>query len=174
MVYSLLLVLVIGIGYQGGLLLGLCKQDKKQSKFLLGLAVALLLGILGVFKYYDFFVTSFAATLSSFGLDANFATLNIVLPVGVSFYIFQTIGYLIDVYRGDTKAEEDIFDFALFVSFFPQLVAGPDLSPKNLTVEKEIFPTVLSHLFYLKNRWLNTVELSLTKGPSCREKINFS
>ncbi|MDG1418753.1 MAG: MBOAT family O-acyltransferase [Maricaulis sp.] len=92
----------------------------------------MLVAILGVFKYYDFFAVSFATTLEAVGIPVGVTTLNIILPVGVSFYVFQSIGYLVDVYRGDTKPESNFVDFALFVSFFPQLVAGPIERSKNL------------------------------------------
>ena len=132
LVYLSLLLLVIGIGYLSGLLLKPGAISEGKRKEVLFVSIGLTLGILGVFKYYDFFVESFANTLTSLGLAPNFATLHIVLPVGVSFYIFQTIGYLIDVYRHDTEPEEDLTDFALFVSFFPQLVAGPIERSRNL------------------------------------------
>ena len=83
------------------------------------------LGLLGFFKYYDFFVDSLAAGLAGFGIDAGWLHLDVVLPVGISFYTFQTLSYTIDVYRGHLQPSQDFFDFALFVSFFPQLVAGP-------------------------------------------------
>ncbi len=83
------------------------------------------MGILAFFKYFNFFVGSFAALLQQFGLTASPITLRIILPVGISFYSFQTLSYTIDVYRGHLKPTRRLDDFALFVSFFPQLVAGP-------------------------------------------------
>jgi D-alanyl-lipoteichoic acid acyltransferase DltB (MBOAT superfamily) len=85
------------------------------------------LGALAFFKYYDFFAREFAAALGCFGvhMDPSGLVLNLVLPIGISFYTFQTLGYTIDVYRRDLSAEPDLARFALFVSFFPQLVAGP-------------------------------------------------
>ncbi len=83
------------------------------------------LGILATFKYFNFFAENFAAALGAFGLHADFATLNIVLPVGISFYTFQSMSYTIDVYRRQLEPTRDLLDFALYVSFFPQLVAGP-------------------------------------------------
>lgn len=101
-------------------------SEKKIAKRWCTLSIAVNLGLLGVFKYYDFFVESFAGLLSSlFGYEANLLSLGIVLPVGISFYTFQTLSYTIDVYRGHTKPTRDLLDFALYVSFFPQLVAGP-------------------------------------------------
>ena len=83
------------------------------------------LGLLGFFKYYDFFVTSFADLLTGLGVGANLHTLNIILPVGISFYTFQTLSYTIDLYRGDVRTERSLLNFAVYVAFFPQLVAGP-------------------------------------------------
>jgi alginate O-acetyltransferase complex protein AlgI len=101
-------------------------SEKKIAKRWCTLSIAVNLGLLGVFKYYDFFVESFAGLLSSlFGYEATLLSLGIVLPVGISFYTFQTLSYTIDVYRGHTKPARDLLDFALYVSFFPQLVAGP-------------------------------------------------
>ena len=101
-------------------------SEKKIAKRWCTLSIAVNLGLLGVFKYYDFFVESFAGLLSSlFGYETNLLSLGIVLPVGISFYTFQTLSYTIDVYRGHTKPARDLLDFALYVSYFPQLVAGP-------------------------------------------------
>lgn len=83
------------------------------------------LGFLGFFKYYNFGIESFAHLLNYFGIKAHLPTLRVILPVGISFYTFQTMGYIIDVYRGQTKAVKNLLTFALFVAFFPQLVAGP-------------------------------------------------
>jgi len=83
------------------------------------------LGILGLFKYFDFFATSGAAFLAFLGLPVSASTLSLILPVGISFYTFQTLSYTIDVYRGKIDASRSPLDFALFVAFFPQLVAGP-------------------------------------------------
>jgi D-alanyl-lipoteichoic acid acyltransferase DltB (MBOAT superfamily) len=83
------------------------------------------LGLLGVFKYYNFFAGELAALLAWIGLPTSLHSLNILLPVGISFYTFQTLSYTIDVYRGQTQPTRHLLDFGLFVSFFPQLVAGP-------------------------------------------------
>lgn len=84
------------------------------------------LGILGFFKYFDFFVTSVDPVLDLFGIE-SVRTLGIILPIGISFYTFQTMSYTIDLYRGRMEPVRDFFDFALFVGFFPQLVMGPIL-----------------------------------------------
>ncbi|MEL6351076.1 MAG: MBOAT family protein, partial [Cyanobacteria bacterium J06627_28] len=83
------------------------------------------LGLLGFFKYFGFFTDSLMAALSSLGLQADWPIVNVLLPVGISFYTFQTLSYTIDIYRKKLTPVENLPDFALFVSFFPQLVAGP-------------------------------------------------
>ena len=83
------------------------------------------IGILGFFKYYNFFVENFVVAFSFFGRDINGNMLNVILPVGISFYTFQTLSYTIDVYHKRLKATKDFVSFTAFVSFFPQLVAGP-------------------------------------------------
>jgi len=90
------------------------------------------LGILGFFKYYNFFLDSFIKAFSFTGVELHVSTLNIILPVGISFYTFQTLSYSIDVYRKKLKPTQDIFSFFAFVSFFPQLVAGPIERASNL------------------------------------------
>ncbi len=104
------------------------------------------LTILGIFKYLGFFVNSAEKLLESIGLHANLPILSIVLPVGISFYTFQTLSYVIDVYRKQLRPAPNLFDFALYISFFPQLVAGPIerathllpqvLSPRTITYEQ--------------------------------------
>ena len=98
---------------------------RPADRWLLAASVAVNLGVLGFFKYYGFFIDSMAALLTSMGLQANPSTLQVILPVGISFYTFQTMGYTIDAYRGRVQAEKSLLNFALYVAFFPQLVAGP-------------------------------------------------
>lgn len=102
-------------------------DDRCTSKrrALLWISIAANLGILGFFKYYNFFADSLTRVLASLGFAADPFTLNIVLPVGISFYTFQTLSYTIDVYRKRMPPAHSFLDFAVFVSFFPQLVAGP-------------------------------------------------
>lgn len=107
---------------------GLKMQDaesQKQKRFWFWLSVVINLGFLGVFKYYNFFAASFAEAVSSFGLQVNTWTLNIILPVGISFYTFHGLSYVIDIYKDRINAERNFVDYAVFVSFFPLLVAGP-------------------------------------------------
>lgn len=103
-----------------------------RRRRLLTISLALNLGMLGVFKYLGFFLDSFAEMLATIGYQADPFTLSIVLPVGISFYTFQTLSYTIDVYRRELEPTRDFLDFALFVAFFPQLVAGPIERARNL------------------------------------------
>ncbi|MBE9576423.1 MBOAT family O-acyltransferase [Flavobacterium proteolyticum] len=97
----------------------------KKRKLLLGISLVGNLGMLGFFKYYNFFVASWIEAWSSVGITMEASTLNIILPVGISFYTFQTLSYTIDVYRKEMEPTKSFIDFAAFVTFFPQLVAGP-------------------------------------------------
>jgi len=97
----------------------------RQRKAILLVSVGVNLGILGFFKYYDFFAVSCAELLNRIGLGMEPMVLNVILPVGISFYTFQTLSYTIDIYRGQIRAHKSLLDFAVFVAFFPQLVAGP-------------------------------------------------
>ena len=107
-------------------------SDKKQ-KFLLWCSVLFNLSVLGFFKYYNFFVDSWIDLFSSVGYEIKSVwTLNIILPVGISFYTFQTMSYTIDIYRKKLEPTKDFISFASFVSFFPQLVAGPIERASNL------------------------------------------
>ena len=101
------------------------EHDPRNRKRWLALSITGNLGILGFFKYYNFFVTEAVAGLESLGIHASPSTLNVILPVGISFYTFQTMTYALDVYRGQMKASRSLLEFATYVAFFPQLVAGP-------------------------------------------------
>ena len=100
-------------------------ERSSKRKVLLAISLAGNLGMLGFFKYYNFFVTSWIEAWSSVGITMEATTLNIILPVGISFYTFQTLSYTIDVYRKEMQPTKSFIDFAAFVTFFPQLVAGP-------------------------------------------------
>ncbi|MGK7942722.1 MAG: MBOAT family protein [Crocosphaera sp.] len=118
-IFSTLTDYLIGLGLENS-------QDKKLKKNLLLLTSLLVnLGILGFFKYYNFFIENINHVFYFLGQEINISSLNIVLPVGISFYTFQTLSYSIDVYQGKIKPTKDLIAFAAFVSFFPQLVAGP-------------------------------------------------
>jgi alginate O-acetyltransferase complex protein AlgI len=103
-----------------------------RRKLLLIISLTVNLGMLGFFKYYDFFIASFNDSFKLFGRDLGLSTLSIVLPVGISFYTFQTLSYTIDVYRRQIKASHDPVAFGAFILFFPQLVAGPIERASNL------------------------------------------
>ena len=106
--------------------------DIRRRKYVLWACLILNLGILFIFKYFNFINESVFQLLDVFGMRWKVPNLDVLLPVGISFYTFQAIGYSIDVYKGTIKAERDFFTYALFVSFFPQLVAGPIERAKNL------------------------------------------
>lgn len=97
----------------------------RSRKWILAASVLTNLGILGFFKYYDFFISSFVEAAGTLGFHPHPPILHVVLPVGISFYTFQSLSYTIDVYRGRLPATRSLLDFALYVAFFPQLVAGP-------------------------------------------------
>ncbi|MDH3307593.1 MAG: MBOAT family protein [Acidimicrobiia bacterium] len=105
------------------------------------------LGILGFFKYFNFFVDSAVSLLDGLGLSASGTTLNVILPVGISFYTFQTLSYTIDIYRGNLEPTRNMLDFALFVAFFPQLVAGPIERATHLLPQIQMQRVVTSGLF---------------------------
>lgn len=97
----------------------------KERKLWLWLCISINLGFLGIFKYYNFFAASFAELLHSFGVTASPILLKLILPVGISFYTFHGLSYIIDIYYGRIKSEKNFVDYSLFVSYFPLLVAGP-------------------------------------------------
>lgn len=100
-------------------------QDKRRKKMFLVFSMILNLTLLGFFKYFNFFAESLHDSLATLGISLPMPALNILLPVGISFYTFQSMSYVIDVYRGHLRPSAKLAEFALFVSFFPQLVAGP-------------------------------------------------
>lgn len=100
-------------------------KNDNERKFWLWLSVGINLGFLGFFKYYNFFAESFAEMLQNFGLQVNPWTLKVILPVGISFYTFHGLSYVLDIYFKRIKAERNFVEYAVFVSFFPLLVAGP-------------------------------------------------
>ncbi len=109
------------------------QESEKLQKLLLYVSILFNVSVLGFFKYYNFFIDSWVSLFSSFGYEIkSIWTLNIILPVGISFYTFQTMSYTIDIYRKKLKPTKDFISFASFVSFFPQLVAGPIERATNL------------------------------------------
>ena len=128
--FLLLIAFTSICSYASGLLIDKSRELRvKRSKFWLWLNIAINIGILAVFKYYDFFVSEFGAL---FGINTSSLLLRVILPVGISFYTFQALSYSIDVYRGNIKPTKDIIAFFAFISFFPQLVAGPIERATNL------------------------------------------
>ncbi len=101
------------------------ETDSRRRKWLLGLSIACNLGLLGTFKYLNFFIDSFRDLGELFGMNMSGGTLEIILPVGISFYTFQTMSYTLDIYRRQLVPSDSLVDYLAFVSFFPQLVAGP-------------------------------------------------
>lgn len=131
-----LLVIASVMDYAVALWLGKT-EDAQKRKWLITVSMVGNLGILGLFKYYGFFVTSFAAMAERIGWSVHLPTLEIVLPVGISFYTFQTMSYTLDVYRREIPATRSLVNFLAFVSFFPQLVAGPIERAKHLLPQFE-------------------------------------
>lgn len=112
-------------------------ENQPKRKKLMVLSMVLNLGFLGFFKYYNFFVESFIASFSLFGKDFGYTPLNIILPVGISFYTFQSLSYTLDVYYKKMEPTHKLINFLAFVSFFPQLVAGPIERAKKLLPQFE-------------------------------------
>ena len=137
--YVLLLLASTVVTYFSGLLMDKARssdisEDKKVLRLKLIVAGSFIinLGILGYFKYFNFFIDIFNRIFTKIGISLNIPGFDILLPVGISFYTFQALSYTMDVYRGEIYAEKNFFRYALFVSFFPQLVAGPIERSKNL------------------------------------------
>jgi D-alanyl-lipoteichoic acid acyltransferase DltB (MBOAT superfamily) len=122
--FCFLLLAVSVVAYAGGLMLA-AGGSAARRKWVVGIAVALLLVALGFFKYYGFFVTSVAPLLEAVGLQRDMLLVHVVLPIGISFFVFHAISYIVDVYRGDAPARRSLVDVLLYMSFFPPLVAGP-------------------------------------------------
>ena len=132
--YSLLMLFSTVVTYLTAIAMDLA-GEKQKKKIYLGLCFFVNLAILFVFKYYGFTVNFLNKILGLVGVSLNLPLINVLLPVGISFYTFQALGYIVDVYRGEIKAERNFINYALFVSFFPQLVAGPIERSKNLLTQ---------------------------------------
>ena len=137
--YAILLLACTGVTYLSGLFIDKAENEKleekaktKKKKLIVALSVFVNLAILFYFKYTNFALSSISGLFGLFGISLNIPAFDIILPIGISFFIFQALSYTIDVYRGETKVEKDFVKYALFVSFFPQLVAGPIERSKNL------------------------------------------
>ena len=126
--FLILIAITTVLSFLSGI--GIEKAPTKRGKKAVMIAnIVVNLGILGVYKYYDFFATQFAEL---FGIESDFLLLHLILPVGISFYTFQALSYSIDVYRKQIEPTHDIISFTAFLSFFPQLVAGPIERATNL------------------------------------------
>ena len=140
--YTFLMVFSIVITYLTGIYLDKHIDDERKKKKAVFICFTINLGILFFFKYFNFALDSLNDILAIFHIHSVGRYLNFLLPVGISFYTFQALGYTIDVYRKDIKAEKNFINYALFVSFFPQLVAGPIERSDNLLPQiksKKIF-----------------------------------
>lgn len=128
--FCLLLAFVTVVSY--GMALGM-EQSQTHKKRWLGIGILVPLLVLGYFKYYNFFVESFC---EAFGVE-NTMAIEVILPVGISFYTFQAMSYLVDVYRGELAVRKNFIQYALYISFFPQLVAGPIVKAKEFLPQLE-------------------------------------
>ena len=131
-VYALLILTSTVLTYGCGLLVERHAGNRRRQRGFLIASLVINFGILFLYKYYNFIGDSITALLDACGLGWQVPRLDVLLPVGISFYTFQAVGYSIDVYRGTIRAERNFATYALFVSFFPQLVAGPIERAKNL------------------------------------------
>jgi D-alanyl-lipoteichoic acid acyltransferase DltB (MBOAT superfamily) len=123
--FSTIIDFFVGLGLKN-------ESNQSKRKILIWTSILVNLGFLGFFKYYNFFLDNFISAFSFFGSEINVSSLNIILPVGISFYTFQTMSYSIDVYKRKLEPSSDFIAFSAFVCFFPQLVAGPIERASNL------------------------------------------
>lgn len=131
------------------------KEQPTKAKMWLWVSIITNLSILGFFKYFNFFIDSLAVILSSSGINPDGLYLSIILPVGISFYTFQTMSYTIDIYRGKMTPTKDFIGFAVYVSFFPQLVAGP------IERAKRLLPRILDKRIFNRNQFYEGLHLIL-------------
>jgi alginate O-acetyltransferase complex protein AlgI len=122
--FTFLLIFSILLDYFSGLKIDAAQNIKTKRLWLLT-SISINLGVLMVFKYYNFFIGSLSDLFSSFGLYFNYSTLKVVLPIGISFYTFHGLSYILDIFNNRIKPERNLVNYSLFVSFFPLLVAGP-------------------------------------------------
>lgn len=139
--FTLLLAGSSLLNYAAGRVIG-GLNDGVTRKWVLGIAIALNLAVLGFFKYYGFFLDSLADILTAWGIERDLPFLEVILPVGISFFTFQGISYLVDVYRRHVDASRSLLDIFLYISFFPQLVAGPIVRAAHFLPQLERKPHV--------------------------------
>ena len=132
--YLFLIIITVLINYLLGFIIGNTKKIKVKNIMLL-VGIFYNLGILSFYKYINFLIENINGVFNIFGLVNSIEVLNIVLPIGISFYLFQCISYLIDVYRGDGKAEKNIINLALYITFFPQIFSGPIMKYKDMSTQ---------------------------------------
>lgn len=144
--FLILIIFTTLSSYGCGLIMSHYADNRLRQKWVNAINIVVNLSILGFFKYYNFFTDSFAQMLNTIGIETGYVTLNIVLPVGISFYTFQALSYTIDVYKHRVSATSDIVAFAAYISFFPQLVAGPIERASNLLPQFQ----VARHFDYVK------------------------
>jgi alginate O-acetyltransferase complex protein AlgI len=139
-IYVLILFLIIGIDYVAGLKIE--ESSGRRRKIFLGISIVSNVSLLAIFKYYGFLADNLARIFHLFNGSINLPILNLILPIGLSFHTFQALAYTIEVYRGKQKAETHLGIYALYVMFYPQLVAGPIERPQHLIhqfKEKHVF-----------------------------------
>ena len=151
--FLLLLALSTLLDYLYGF--GVANPDKRKARVFLWLSVANNVGVLAVFKYFDFFSSEFAKLLGSLGLKTDPVILNLALPVGISFYTFHGMSYVFDVYRGRLSTIRNLVDYAVFVAFFPLLVAGP------IERANHLLPQIRMRRFFSIERMLSGCRLIL-------------
>lgn len=147
-------------------------ENPSRRKHLLWVSLAANLGMLGFFKYFDFFANSVRDGMLSLGLEVNPVLLQVVLPVGISFYTFQTLSYTIDIYRKKLEPTNDFIAFGLYVAFFPQLVAGPierasHLLPQMLAKRKILLPEVHAGLYLILWGLFKKIVIADNMAPVC-------
>jgi alginate O-acetyltransferase complex protein AlgI len=149
--FILLILYSTGLNYLVGLKFGSPTASDATKKTWLIVALVLNLGMLAAFKYFGFFEDNLLYFMKLFGYEPHWTTVNIILPVGISFYTFQAMNYTIDVYRGKIPICRSPLDFALFVSFFPQLIAGPIVRASEFIpqLQKDVRMSVREHDFWL-------------------------
>jgi len=153
--------------------------NQRKRKGLLFLSLFINLGFLGFFKYYNFFLDNFITAFSFFGQDFTASSLKVILPVGISFYTFQTLSYSIDVYRKKMEPTKDFVVFAAFVSFFPQLVAGPieratHLLPQFVKKRKFDYPQAVDGLRQILWGFFKKIIIADSCAPIVNDIFNNS
>lgn len=148
-----LIFISTAVDYWAGLAIHQAESNHRKRRIALWVSLAVNLGFLGFFKYFNFFADNLLVLLHTVGVDSVPRHLDIILPVGISFYTFQTMSYTLDIYRGQLKPTRSFLDFAAFVSFFPQLVAGPIERASRLLPQIEN-PRIITGADLEKGGWL--------------------